>query len=83
MQTQQQQKNNPSPPPPGIIQRTFTTGNETIDATITISSRSGEISGDDVEFLKDYLDFLAKGWRRKVRPASLTDFTSQDPSDES
>jgi hypothetical protein len=58
----------PPPPPPGATQRTFTTGTDTMDATVTITSHAGAISREDIEFLKDYLDFLGKSWSRRSKP---------------
>jgi hypothetical protein len=49
----------------GLYQRTFTTGNDDIDASITIVSRSGGVTSEDIAFLKDYLDFLEKSWSRR------------------
>jgi hypothetical protein len=69
-QQPQRQGPPPSPLPPGAAQRTFTTGTDTMDASITITSHTGTISQEDIEFLKNYLDFLEKGWSR-VRRATL------------
>jgi len=69
----------PSAPPLGAVQRTFTTGNEAMDAAITITSHAGEITGEDIAFLREYLDFLERSWaRRKPRPANLTDLSDKD-----
>jgi hypothetical protein len=62
-----QHQGSPPPLPPnstGTTQRTFTTGTDTMDATITITSHAGAISREDIDFLKDYLDFLGKSWSR-------------------
>ena len=60
----------PPPPPPGAVQRLFTTGTDTMDAEIRITSHAGEITGDDIAFLKDYLSFLEKGWSRRKSVAA-------------
>ncbi|HEX7151676.1 MAG TPA: hypothetical protein VF618_09330 [Thermoanaerobaculia bacterium] len=73
----------PLPPPAGGVQRSFSTGTDTMDAVITITSHTGTVSRDDIEFLKDYLEFLGKGWSRQPRAASLTVLRPTNPDDTS
>lgn len=67
MTNQQMQQNPPPPTPPrtGALQRSFTTGTDTMDAVITITSHAGEITGEDIAFLKDYLEFMERSWSRR------------------
>lgn len=72
--TQRSPQQAPPTPPAGAFQRSFTTGTDSMDATITITSHAGAISREDIEFLKQYLDFLEKSWSRR-KPT----ITSGDP----
>jgi hypothetical protein len=69
-QVQQVHEHELPPPSAGAVRRTFTAGNEAMDAAITITSHAGEITGDDIAFLKEYLSFLEKGWARRKPPVA-------------
>jgi hypothetical protein len=79
VQVQQQMTQELPPPPAGAVRRTFTTGTDTMEAAITITSHAGAISSDDIAFLKDYLEFLGKGWSRR-KPEAATPVVAPEPA---
>lgn len=80
MQIQDRSKQNLPPPPlpVGAVERMFTTGTDTMDAEIRITSHAGEITGDDIAFLKEYLSFLEKSWARR-KPAVAAPVAAPEP----
>jgi len=64
-------------PPSGATRKTFTTASPTMDAEITISTHSGELTIEDLEDVYDYVGALVKRWGR-VRPATTHQVESRE-----